>query len=301
MQKIINNESCKLIDQIQNLQKEIEILKKENERLRNKFSKKENEITILRREIHRLRSQLTKLKNENNNKFNMQYKETISSMITNTNPFLVLIKNFLINGCKIPWNILDEKGDCIQGWRIKPKNGPPGFQKPFNPPFGWTAIGLKVKDQYDNGNNDWLGRDHSRGEWYIGFHGTKAIDSVHKIIIEGFRRGERQDYKDSPNLNPLTQDQYSTCDVGVYFTTDINEAKTYTKTISYLGTNFRVIFMCRINPYKVRIAMNVNNKEYWIVNGDDINDQNGRKRDDEVRAYRILIFVENVANKMNNV
>ena len=51
------------------------------------------------------------------------------------------------------------------------------------------------------------------------------------------------------------------------------------------------------NPYIERIAMNFNNKEYRIVNGDDINDQNGRKRDDEVRDYRILILVENVGNK----
>lgn len=57
------------------------------------------------------------------------------------------------------------------------------------------------------------------------------MDFVYKIITEGFRRGEGNDYKDSPNLNPLTQDQYSTCDVGTYFTTDINEAKTYTKPI----------------------------------------------------------------------
>ena len=51
--------------------------------------------------------------------------------------------------------------------------------------------------------------------------------------------------------------------------------------------------MCRINPYKVRISMTSNNVEYWIVNGDDMNDLTGRKKIDEVRPYRILLFKEN--------
>lgn len=51
--------------------------------------------------------------------------------------------------------------------------------------------------------------------------------------------------------------------------------------------------MCRLNPFKVRISKIGINNESWIVNGDDLNDFNGRKRDDEVRPYRILLFFEN--------
>ena len=47
--------------------------------------------------------------------------------------------------------------------------------------------------------------------------------------------------------------------------------------------------MCRINPYKVRIADIGNNKEYWVVEGNFIGDLNGKKRSDQVRAYRILM------------
>ena len=52
--------------------------------------------------------------------------------------------------------------------------------------------------------------------------------------------------------------------------------------------------MCRINPYKVRIFKYGKNKEGWIVNGDRLNDTYGRKYDDEVRLYRVLIYIENI-------
>ena len=58
--------------------------------------------------------------------------------------------------------------------------------------------------------------------------------------------------------------------------------------------------MCRINPYRVRIA-NYFNKEYWIVNGDKLNDYYasilGIKRTDEVRPYRILLLKEQIIRK----
>lgn len=51
--------------------------------------------------------------------------------------------------------------------------------------------------------------------------------------------------------------------------------------------------MCRINPYKVRIASLGINKEYWIVNGNKIDEKYGSSKPDEVRPYRILLFKEN--------
>ena len=50
--------------------------------------------------------------------------------------------------------------------------------------------------------------------------------------------------------------------------------------------------MCRINPKKVRISEYGNNQEIWIVNGDELNDPNGMKKDNEVRPYRILLIFE---------
>ena len=54
---------------------------------------------------------------------------------------------------------------------------------------------------------------------------------------------------------------------------------------------FEIILMCRVNPYKVRIASLVNDLESWIVNGDELNDPNGKKYDDEVRINRILLHI----------
>ena len=50
--------------------------------------------------------------------------------------------------------------------------------------------------------------------------------------------------------------------------------------------------MCRVNPYKVRIAKVKGGGEYWIVKGDKLGDLRGIKRSDEVRPYRILMLKE---------
>ena len=49
--------------------------------------------------------------------------------------------------------------------------------------------------------------------------------------------------------------------------------------------------MCRINPEKVRIAEYGLNKEIWVVNGDKLDDSHGKKKDNEVRPYRILVIL----------
>ena len=213
----------------------------------------------------------------------------IQSIINPYYPYL----NFLVEGCKIPKYIFDSAGDCQGGWRIGKKTGPPGYLKDYIPPLRWIGIGLKVISLYDNGDNTWLGTSNKFGEWYIGYHGTKTMDSIYGITCNGFRRGDGQQYKQYININPLTKNNYPKCGIGVYFTPDIEEAKKYTNTISYSGNKYRVVFMCRINPYKVRIVSLGNNKEYWVVNGDKLGEIFGSSKPDKVRPYRILLFKEN--------
>ena len=67
-------------------------------------------------------------------------------------------------------------------------------------------------------------------------------------------------------------------------------AKSYSRPIDFNGNQYRVVFMCRVNPYHVRIAKLKENKEYWIVEGDKLGDLRGFKRCDEVRPYRILVL-----------
>ena len=225
----------------------------------------------------------------NNNNFLNPLSEIIKQ-----NEILIKCKNFLMNRCNIPKEMLDEDGDCVDNdWRVGKKNGPPEYLKEYSPPLGWIGIGLKVSGLYDNGDNTWLSSVTQKGEWYIAYHPIKTIDSIIGILNNGFRRGVFQNYKNAYNINPLTNALYHKCGEGVYFIPDINETKKYTKVIDYLGNKFRIAFMCRINPYAVRIANIGKNKESWIVNGDLLNDPFGMKRDKEVRPYRIILFMEN--------
>ena len=208
------------------------------------------------------------------------------------NPYLKKGVQILINGCNVPIHMLDRRGHTLGGWRIGKKNGPPGFLKDYIPPLGWTGIGLKVVDLFDKKDNTWLGTSNNMSEWYIAYHAIKTINSISGIINNGFRRGPFQEFKNKENLNPLSKKLYPLFGEGVYFLPNFNEVKKDTRVFNYLGTKFRVIFMCRINPYKVRISTYGLNEEIWIVNGDRLDDINGRKRDDEVRLYRILIYIE---------
>ena len=200
--------------------------------------------------------------------------------------------NFLTKGCKIPLKMFDFEYNCVDNWTTGRKNGPPGYEKDYYPPIGWIGIGLKVCDIYDNGDNNWLETGNNKGEWYIAYHPIKTLNSILGILNNGFRRGPYQDCKDDNNLNPLTKNYKPKCGEGVYFIRDINETKDYTEIIEFEGDKFRVAFMCRLNPYKVRITEGELSEERWIVNGDKLNDPSGRKRDDEVRPYKILLFIE---------
>ena len=117
------------------------------------------------------------------------------------------------------------------------------------------------------------------------------MDAFIGILNNGFRKGAFQECASFNNINPLSNRFAPKCGEGVYFIPDFNEAKSYAKTFMYKGKFFEIILMCRVNPYKVRIASLVNDLESWIVNGDELNDPNGKKYDDEVRINRILLHI----------
>lgn len=238
---------------------------------------------------------INKINDTNNSTLNISKyisSKNINNLSSN-NQSLQKGKDFLINICKIPNERLDPIGDCFDKWQINRKNGPPGYLKDYSPPLGWTGIGLKVLNLYDNGDNTWLGTINKNGQWYIAYHGIKTLASISGILNIGFRRGPFQLYKNKKNDNPLNNQLYPICGEGVYFIPNFTDATRNTNIIYYLGYKIRVVLMCRINPYKVRIAKIGYNQESWIVNGDKLNDINGRIRDDEVRPYRILINFEN--------
>jgi hypothetical protein len=200
--------------------------------------------------------------------------------------------DFITNLCKVPFEMIDREGICFQNWRTSCKSGPPGYLKNYFPPVGWMGIGLKVWNLYDNGDNTWLSSSNVKGEWYIAYHPIRTIESIIGILINGFRKGPYQECKYYRNMNPLTNYIYPECGEGAYFIPDISEVNKYAQSFKYLNGQFKVAFMCRINPYKVRIASIQYLQESWIVNGDALNDPYGRKRDDEVRPYKLLVLIE---------
>ena len=213
------------------------------------------------------------------NNLNSSLEKCGSILSSEKNQNIKICKMFLLFDCLVPEIMLDKRGDCTSGWRQNGQNGPPSYLKNFNPPIGWIAIGINVLDKYDNGDNTWLGTANIKGEWYIGYHGIRNKNAINGILRNGFIIGPRQNYEESYNNNILTQNSHMLCDKGAYFTPEIDEAKKYTGIIKYNEYNLRIVFMCRINPKKVRIAELGSNKEYWLTNGTT----------DEVRPYRILI------------
>ena len=226
---------------------------------------------------------------QNNNNYNTGQINLYPLM--NPNYCLEKCMQFIVNGLRVPIQMLDYRGNCLQNWRTNSKSGPPGYLKNYFPPIGWFGIGLKVFNLYDNGNNNWLKCSNERGEWYIAYHPIKSVESITGILNNGFRKGPYQGCKNFTNVNPLTNSMYPLCGEGAYFIPNASKLTMFSKSFCYLGGQFKIAFMCRINPYKVRIA-NLFLEESWIVNGDILNDPYGRKRDDEVRPYRILVLIE---------
>ena len=230
-----------------------------------------------------------------NNNTNFHFMNISNNMIGNNNNFSDPDLDFLVYGCKISLDKLDPNLNCNFSTYIPRDTGPMNYLKSYKIPTGWKGYGLNVLIQYKD--KDWLGHSNSPGEWYVGYHGTKTMGSVNGIIYQGFRRGNGQTHHNSINSNPLTNQRFPLCGIGVYFTPDIDEAKKYTESIEYNGYKYRVVFMCRINPYKARIHSDsfepLNSlRDYFIVEGDELNDFQGNKRDDEVRPYRILLLRE---------
>ena len=193
----------------------------------------------------------------------------------------------LIAGSIITPSMFDPRGDNKDGgWGIGEKRGPPGYLKVYDPPIGYIGYGLRVYNQYDNGDNTWLGYNNVKGEWYVAYHGTQ-IDAANSIIRGGFRAGENQVHRKDKNINPLSNAQYDICGRGVYCSPFIAETECYGKGVMIQNQEYYFTFMCRVNPYHVRFCGKYD--KYWVVSGDNLSDIKAKKYDSEIRPYRILL------------
>ena len=161
----------------------------------------------------------------------------------------------------------------------------------YTPTHDWTGYGLKVVDQYDNGNNDWIKMDNNPNEWAVAFHGT-SFSAVKPICEKGGKfyssskeGGKRQFYQYYDNINIKSKKLYPKCGEGTYVSPHLDCASGYATDASKKTKTWPVVIMCRVNPNFIRIPQGQGNKEnVWITDGTR----------NTIRPYRLLI------NKNNN-
>ena len=192
----------------------------------------------------------------------------------------------LLEACRINPSLFDNNYNNYNGWGKGQKRGPPHHLMDYDPPLGFMGFGLNILNKYDGGDNTWLGMKNVEGEWYIAYHGTR-LEFVENIINKGFGAGYRQAYEFDDNINELSKSQYIKCGRGVYCTPKINKAEEYAAEFIMKNSKYKLVFMCRVNPYKIRIAKEM--PIYWIVSGDSLSEGNIKNYDDEIRIYRILL------------
>ena len=134
--------------------------------------------------------------------------------------------------------------------------------KEYDPPKGYIGIGLNV-NKFGN-DKTWLGTCNAEGEWPIAYHGVGGhlvYNKARSIIKNNLIPGGGNSFGD-----------------GVYFGREIRIADEYAK-YSQDSVKYYVVFMCRVNPNKLKIVKRY--PEYWLLPGNG----NG----DFIRPYRILL------------
>ena len=184
-------------------------------------------------------------------------------------------KTILLNGIKLNRKMLDFRGDRYEGWGVNELRG----GKPYNPPIGWNGYGIRVWERYDYGDNTWLDYNNTPGEWSVAYHGFgSSLSGNSKFVISPDNNNLlntiiRQEFKN----NNDKYHQGKTVGEGVYMTQFPNVLEKYCSEYACQGKKYKIGFMCRVMPDKIRCPEN--NDDFWIINGTD----------NEVRPYRILI------------
>ena len=188
-----------------------------------------------------------------------QIQGILQTQAPSINALMGLDSYLVLDGILLNPELLDKKGDNLnQGWGYNEKRG----GRPYYPPKGWLGYGLKVWGKYDKGNNEWISYNGGPGEWCVAYHGAsqklnqnyKAMRDVEDCNHPGQKVGEG--VYCSPNPSVLDQEG------GI---------------VQVGNSQYKIGFMLRVKPNKIRIAKN--NQNYWVLNGNS----------DEIRPYRILI------------
>jgi hypothetical protein len=174
-------------------------------------------------------------------------------------------------------DLLSGHGDNLEGkWAKNEKRG----GKKYIPPKGWIGFGLNVLNKYDDGNNDWLACNGREGEWCVAYHGAcrnlesdEVKKTVQLILKENLKPGKGQSFQDYDDLYHPNEK----VGTGVYCSPDPRVMDEYSGKMEIEGVYYKIGFMLRVNPKKIRCPRAQRN--YWVLNGNF----------DEIRPYRILV------------
>jgi len=180
----------------------------------------------------------------------------------------------ILGACKLSPDMLDERGNRDpEEW---PKPPQTRGEMPYNPPTNkWIGYGLKVWDQYDNGNNDWIAMDGNPNEWAVVYHGTttkavKPICEANGKFFSTVEEGATGQYcEEYININKKSQYLYKICGEGAYCSPFVEYANKYGE----------IVIMCRANPKRIRIPSGKYGKDEYITDGTK----------NSIRPYRILV------------
>ena len=216
------------------------------------------------------------------NKHNINIKDNMKKLSQLKEVKSIYEKNIL-DSIMLDPGMLDKRGDRDPSeWldTIQKRGGYPYH----TPSHDWRGYGLKVLDEYDNGNNDWIAMDNNPKEWAVAYHGTSssAVKPIcekggkfYSTVKEGAKLQALKSYK---NINEKSKNLYPECGEGTYVSPLLDYANFYANY-----SKSPVVIMCRVNPELIRIPKGEYEKKEWITDGTR----------NSIRPYRILIKEKN--------
>jgi len=212
------------------------------------------------------------------NKHNIDIRESMIELSNSKNIISIYEKNIL-ESCILTPDMFDKRGDRDPSEWLDTIQKRGGFPY-YTPTHDWIGYGLKVLDEYDNGNNDWIEMNNNPNEWAVAFHGTQA--SAAKPICEkggkfysNSKEGAiNQALENEDNINKKSQNIYPKCGEGTYVSPHLDIAEHYSNYYK-----LPIVIMCRVNPNLIRIPKGKFEEKEWITDGTR----------NSIRPYRILI------------
>ena len=154
--------------------------------------------------------------------------------------------------------LLPKEDNKTNQWAMGEKRG----GEDYIPPLGWIKYAIRIDHCFNDKNFDWISHLHKPTEWCVAYCG---ITGITKNIVQYFEN-------DNDIRHPGNK-----VGIGVYCPSNPKVMEQLTEIINANGENYKVGFMLRLKPDKIRASQK--NKNLFVVNGND----------DELRPYGILI------------